>query len=615
MGITRSALVFAILGGATAQAAVTIAVQADSGRRSISPWIYGRNNNLSDDSSKPVSSADLALYRAAGLRSLRENGGNNSTKYNWRKKLSSHPDWYNNVYAHDWDYSARILQDSLPGTQGLYALQLLGWAAANTSHNWGDWTWYQTHKSYPSAALNLAGGGSVDSSGAATATGDASLYLQSWPADSTAGILTHWFGSGGVGLDSTRFRYWNMDNEPECWNSTHDDVDSTTGMLKTVLKPEDYVQRYIAVAEAAKARMPGVKLLGPVSPNEWQWYNWPTGSVSYKGKTCCWPEYFLKRLGEHKDSTGAKLLDVYDIHFYPGSDVSTTAQQLQLHRVFWDSTWAYPNPNGVKTVTGGWDQTIKSEHIFGRVQAWLNNYLKTGNGVTFSLTEVGSLHDTSAAAVSVWYASHLGLFADSGVEVFTPWQWYGGMWETMHLFSRYGRGTRVRSSSSLDSLVSAYSSIDDAGDSMTVILVNRDQSSSQTASVALAGFVPNGASGLRLSGLEGETFVSHASNALSVVDVPLSAGAFNLDLPALSITAVRLSGVGTPTSIRGGNGSRSALARAGGFLAAGAGERIELFDLRGRTERVGVSTLSLEGLSRGLHVARCGNQTLRIAVP
>jgi hypothetical protein len=337
--------------------------------------------------------------------------------------------------------------------------------------------------------------------------------------------------------------------------------------------------------------------------------------VTYRSKTYCWPQYFLKRLGEHKDSTGAKLLDVYEIHFYPGSDISTTAQQLQLHRVFWDSTWAYPNPNGVKTVTGGWDETIKSEHIFGRVQTWLDSYLKAGNGVTFSLTEVGSLHDTSASAVSVWYASHLGLFADSGVEVFTPWQWYSGMWETLHLFSRYGRTTRVSSSSSLDSLVSAYSSIDGAGDSMTVILVNRDQSSSQTASVSFSGFVPSAADGLRLSGLSGETFVSHTSNALATVAISLSGSSFSLSLPALSITAVRLAGVGTPTSVRDRSASESALARAGNRLVAGAGDRIELVDLRGRTERAGVSSLSLAGLPSGLHVARCGEQTLRVAVP
>lgn len=31
------------------------------------------------------------------------NGGNNATKYRWRKKITSHTNWHNNVYPCDWD--------------------------------------------------------------------------------------------------------------------------------------------------------------------------------------------------------------------------------------------------------------------------------------------------------------------------------------------------------------------------------------------------------------------------------------------------------------------------------------------------------------------------------
>jgi hypothetical protein len=79
------------------------------------------------------------LLRESGVRFVRENSGNNATKYNWRRKLSSHSDWYNNVYRHDWDYEARTLQDSLPGVAGMFAFQLLGKAAASDSANFNDW--------------------------------------------------------------------------------------------------------------------------------------------------------------------------------------------------------------------------------------------------------------------------------------------------------------------------------------------------------------------------------------------------------------------------------------------------------------------------------------------
>jgi hypothetical protein len=73
--------------------AVGIQVDATKGRIPISPDIYGRNNDFSDDPSSPTGANIIALYKAAGLRMSRDNGGNNSTKYNWRRKLSSHPDW------------------------------------------------------------------------------------------------------------------------------------------------------------------------------------------------------------------------------------------------------------------------------------------------------------------------------------------------------------------------------------------------------------------------------------------------------------------------------------------------------------------------------------------
>ena len=98
---------------------VNVTVDANAGRKPISPYIYGKNNNVSDDPSSPTTAAEWKFLRDAGLRFSRENGGNNCSKYNWRKKITCHPDWYNNVYATDWDYAAEKLRDSLPNAQGM----------------------------------------------------------------------------------------------------------------------------------------------------------------------------------------------------------------------------------------------------------------------------------------------------------------------------------------------------------------------------------------------------------------------------------------------------------------------------------------------------------------
>lgn len=122
LGYLFLVFVWILDGEATAQEAVEVTIDARGTRVPVSPWIYGRNNSLSDQSSSPVTALTWQRYRDAGITMFRESGGNNSTKYNWRKKLTSHPDWYNNVYAHDWDYAARSLQDQLPEAQGMWTL-------------------------------------------------------------------------------------------------------------------------------------------------------------------------------------------------------------------------------------------------------------------------------------------------------------------------------------------------------------------------------------------------------------------------------------------------------------------------------------------------------------
>lgn len=526
------------LASSALSANVSVQVLADSGRIPISPGLYGRNGvGVSVNPADPTEDSELFLPKEAGLRFARENGGNNCTKYNWRKKLSSHPDWYNNVYAQDWDVSAKEIQSKLPGVQGMYGLQLLGWVASNTNNNFNDYAYNQSSW-WAGVGQDLAGGGTPNTAGGNVplVKGDANKYLEPWPADSTAGILKHWFGPGDVGLDSNRFRYWSMDNEIEIWDGTHNDVDpALTGHLITA---EECVQRWASVAKAARKHFPGIKLVGPASPSEWQWYTWPDKSVvQYKGASYSWPEFLIKRLAEIQDSTGVRMLDVYAIHFYLSATVRE--QVLQQHRLLWDTAYLDPNANGVFFSSGSYNNNEKHQMIFQRIQNWLDKYFGKGNGITVGATEgaiSGSVSD-SPSMTAVWYASMLGTFADHGAAIYTPWSWYPGMWETMHLFSRYGQSTRVKSTSSLDSLVSAYSSISTRADSLTVILVNRGPSS-HTANVSLVGFAPGGTgNSLRLANLSGETFVSHTRNAIQQGTVSVSNGVFSTELPAYSVTA------------------------------------------------------------------------------
>ena len=514
---------------------VVVTVNATDGKKIVSPYIYGRNGSFSNSFGTVTSSSDITLFKEAGLRLARENGGNNATKYNWRKKISSHPDWYNNVYDHDWDNLSNYIMTNVPDMQVMWSFQLIGKVASNKNNNFNDWS-YNMSQWWSGCSQNLAGGGVVNTSGGSIATvnGNPLLYTMDWPADSTTEVLNHWFGPKGIGLNSNNFRYWNMDNEPEIWSGTHDDV------MPAQLAATAFMDKYFAVAKKARALFPGIKLCGPVTANEWQWYKWGSETLNINGKYYSWLEYFIKRVADEQKATGIKLLDVLDIHWYPGE--STDVDVLQLHRIFYDKTYDYPGANGLKSINGGWDNTQTREYIFQRINDWLTLYFGANHGITIGLSESG-INSSNANVNSVLYASMLGTFASNGVELYTPWTWKTGMWETLHLFSRYAKNQSVKTASTLENMVSGYTTLSDNADSMTVMLVNRDLTSSHKVTVNLSGFsVANETyNTLQLAALPAnETFVSHASNALKKNTITVSGNSFSIVLPPVSTTAVIL---------------------------------------------------------------------------
>ena len=514
---------------------VEISIDACSGHKSISPYIYGRNNCLSDSSKDPLSEADWQFLRDAGVRILRESGGNNSTKYNWKLKLSSHPDWYNNVYSHNWDFEATSLQSNLPGVQGTWAFQLIGKVAATNAHNFNDWE-YNRSQWWDGVRNNWAGGGGPLPDGGQE-EGDPNLYLVDWSADNTVGILEHWFDPNGLALDPNSIRYWNMDNEPEIWSGTHDDVCPVQPSVET------FMQAYFDVAKKARALYPDIKLVGPVPCNEWQWYNWDNQRIQLGQNYYVWLEYFIKRIGEEQQDSGVRLLDVLDIHFYPYE--TSPSDIVQLHRVWFDTTYDYPGANGVKRLgQWGWDNSITREYIFTRCRDWLEQYMGPDHGVTFGVTEMGIKGD-NPNVTAVWYASTLGVFADEGVELFTPWTWKVGMWEVLHLFSRYSQPIRILSESSNEETVSAYASINEDMDAVTLILVCRSLNQTIDVSATVQNFQLEDGSydTLSLYNLPyTETFRSEQNNALKAGSQSVENGVMNMSLPPLSVTAILLPG-------------------------------------------------------------------------
>ena len=524
-------------------AAIDITVDTQKGVKKISPYLYGRNiDKISDGTAETdtTEEAFISQMLEAGIHFLRANNGNNATRYNWRHKMTVHPDWYNNVYSHDWANTAQKVLGKMPGIDAMYAFQLTGFAASSTDYNFGDWNWKQEHGFYATQTLDLAGGGEVSEDGKTLVkAGDYTLYNMEWPADSTVAIIPYWRDE--LKFDMSRFKYWSMDNEMEIWRGTHSDLDlPVTG--------DFLVERYIDVAKKARAQWKDIKLTGPVTANEWQWchigaYN-DESRPKIDGKEYCWLEFFIKKIAETQKSSGERLLDVLDIHWYPSE--KDYESRVNWYRVLFDTTYYYKGGNGVRCASGTCDWSDKDKgyrsYILTPINDWLDKYFGKAHGITLGITETSLIDEDDPMVTALTYASFIGTMQDNGVEIFTPWTWGDGMYETVHLFSRYGHRNRIESLSTNDSLVSAYSSITSKGDSLTVIFVNRAEKDAQQINLSIPNFAAkNGnAETLTLTGIKGETFVSHTNNALKKGSVEIANDKATLTLPAKSITALLL---------------------------------------------------------------------------
>jgi len=516
---------------------VTITVDVKANNVPISPYIYGRNNTLSYDPTKPLSTAEWTRVKDSGVKILREYHGNNGTKYNWRLKMSSAPDWFNMTFKEDWDYAVKTLQEKAPEIQGMWGFQLSGKAAKSTAYNYDVWGLYLKtgQKAWPpvSSDQNLTGGGEPDlTPGAKKALkeGNSDLYLTDWPVDSTVGILDHWIGAKGIGLKKEQIQYWCMDNEPEIWSGTHNDI-------KPSRTANQYIDSYIKAAKLARAKNPDIKLVGPSACNEWFWWaSWGTHTPKI------WLEYFIKRVAEEQKASGVKLLDVLDIHFYPGSKDST--QVLQMHRVYFDKNYNFPEANGASMANGGWDTSIKKEYILERCRGWLTKYFGPNHNIGVGVTATG-INSKNPTVQAIFYASVMGEFMKNGAELYTPWSWNVGMWEALHQFAQYNKSVCVQSPSSQEEFVSAYSSINGASDSLVIQLINRSTTTAKNTTVKFTNFKLNEEpiKTFTLKNLpKTETFVSHTSNALSQSTVTKTGTMLTVSLAPLSVTTLVLKG-------------------------------------------------------------------------
>ena len=329
-------------------------------------------------------------------------------------------------------------------------------------------------------------------------------------------------------------------NEPALWQSTHRDFHANPETN------DELITKFTAVAAAIKAQQPAAEIVGP---SEWGWIGYFCDEVSFSGNggLCNPPQggtpgpdtpavaAFLDAMRTYQQQNGVRLLDYFDLHYYPQADALSTDETRSL----WDP--GYTDPSYINSVI----------RLLPRMHDWVDAHLP---GTKLAITEYNfDLDNANPTLGALMQADALGIFARERVDLATM---FGGpsaaspVADAFRLYrnydgagSRFG-GTYVRSASDDQGRVAVYAALRASDGALTVALVNK-AATAQTSKLSLAGFTASAA---------GQAWQSTGTGFTRKADVPVSGGALQADLPGHSMTLLVLPAAGGTGGTGGGPG-------------------------------------------------------------
>jgi len=437
---------------AAAQTAPTLAVDASASVHPISPRIYGINEWPSYSAQSGWTDSGMSEAMRIGTRRW---GGNNATSYNWQTDIKNNDsDWYftNYVVGDGVNSTFDVFHEKnlQTGTLSLGTVPVMDW----------------TPKLIPGQPLVL---GVPLSCSYSVAKYGAQKQTDPYDSDCGLGVLTNgaqiannpnddyqpitpdfaaeWVQSlknkyGPANLGGVHI--WELDNEPEWWDSTHTDIYPNAATY------DDMTSRSVATAKAVKGADPTALVSGPVEGG-WQgmlfskkdfYSGWSTGPhyqywanpIDQKAHGGVpWVEYYLQQMQKAAQPGGQRLLDYLDVHAYIRPDALTeSAGNAAMETLRTTSTRALWDPNYIVPIAAtpssgdpcdNYDALCDSTgeqvppQLIRNMTQWVNqNY----PGTKLAITEYdwGALDSITGA---VTQADILGIFGREGLDLGAIW--------------------------------------------------------------------------------------------------------------------------------------------------------------------------------------------------
>jgi fibronectin type 3 domain-containing protein len=514
---------------ANAVADVTITIDPTT-TKSISPWIYGTNFYSGNTSPQPSFTFDRA-------------GGNRWTAYNWETNASNAGSDYfyqNDSYLSSSNVPAEAVRSFIAADQGaglasLVTFQLQGYVSADESG--------PVPRPFPNLARFkqvIEKKSTKDAAPFTTTppTSDAYAYMDefAWALDQKL--------PGIFGASPAHPTFISLDNEPDLWASTHEEVQGSINISST-----NFIAKTVTLSEALKDRFPNLVIFGPVNYGFNGIYSWqgdPTLSPTPNGANW-FADKYLAGIKTASIVYGKPVVDVYDFHWYSEATdgatrvtnmtgASLTPAQVQAivqsPRSLWDPTFTETS-----WITGVLGNPI---NILGRLQAKI---AANNPGTKLAITEYEN-GGFNHIAGTIAQADNLGIFGSQGVFAANFWP-PGGTYSYALAGFRAFRGfdgasanfgdISLQSTSSSVKDVVVYGSLDSTARGRVVfVAINRSITAKVTA---ITGQSLSGTAHLyqmTAASAQGQNPVQ----PVSIGTMATAGSTLTITLPALSVTTI-----------------------------------------------------------------------------
>ncbi|HEX4343483.1 MAG TPA: glycoside hydrolase family 44 protein, partial [Verrucomicrobiae bacterium] len=480
---------------------------------------------------------------------LNRQGGNATSSYNWQLNADNRAsDYYFASLGYDSATPGEhgdsfIAESRAGGAEPSLTIPMLDWVANLGASRARFWS-YSIAKYGPQQKADGVDGWPDMGNGVRT---DGSLIVTNDPNDANVpagpafqqGWLNHltsiWGHATNGGL-----RYYNLDNEPGIWHSTHQDVHPNGATMGEIFNKMTNYAAHI------KSTDPGALVLGP---EEWHYYGaiYSGADSQFEGDNG-YPNIFpdrtahggldvypflLQSLASVNTNTGRRLLDVCTIHYYPqggefSDDVSTSTQLLrnQSTRSLWDSNY----------VDQSWladDSRTRIIKLIPQLKQWIaTNYPGTLIGITeYNWGAESSINGATAQA------DVLGIFGREGLDLAERWTippTNSPTFKAMQLYRNYDFNkstfgdTSVSASVPNPDDVSAFAALRSTDGALTIMAINKQIGSNAPVTIALTNFPSTGIA--QVWQLTSANIINHLTN------FTFTGSVFTNTLPAQSVT-------------------------------------------------------------------------------